>query len=498
MELYKKLKKLNILSIKGIFSLIVSISQNGMNLMTLLGFSAKINSNKSALVFGEKKYTYSELYKSVLKLSFVFEDVFKIKKGQKVGLLFRNNDFAVKTTFALSAIGVNIYFLNEDMATNQLKNLITNLKLDFVVFDSNKLDENGIFFLSKHNLEKAFDEYSFEKNKNRKGLRNGEIVVLSGGTTGEHKKAKRKTSIKNYSNPIFELLRKLDLDEFKSIFISPPFYHGFGLSALLIAFLLGVEVFIAEKFEPEKNVDLIFENNIEVICLVPVILQRMLYCDRNKLKSLKRIISGGAPLSVALIKKTLASFDDVLYNLYGTSEAGFSVLANPEILQNHSNSVGRPIRGVKLKILTKNDEVLSKNKIGRICIKTSWSMNNKTSKWVDTGDLGYLDENGLLFLSGRADEMIVSGGENVYPFELENILSQNEKIKEVAVIGVEDDEFGKRLKAFVVAEKEVFLSENEIFDWLKGKVARYEMPVKIEIVDELKYTDIGKLDKKNM
>ncbi len=498
MNLMKKLYKVRILSFKALFALIGSVLRNGMNLMTLLSFSAKMYERKTALVFGHTKYSYSELFEQSLIFCSVFESKFGIEKNNKVGVLCANSDFAVKSLFAVSAIGANIYLLNVDMSDNQLNEIVVNLKLDYIICDLQISISSGVKLLIKSDIEKSL--YLFPHNTKilGKSLRKGEIVVLTGGTTGKHKTAKRKASIKDYANPFFALLSELDLYKFNSIFIAPPIYHGFGLSSLIVAFLLGSEVFISEKFDAKKSLELIFMNQIEVVCVVPLMLQRMLDFDVSKMKSLKRIISGGAPLSVPLIRKTLKEFGRVLYNLYGTSEAGFSVLATPEVLEKYPLSVGKPIRGVNLQILDSNKKILSVNKIGEICIKTSWSMNNKKEKWVNTGDLGFLDDFGNLFLTGRADEMIVSGGENVYPVVLENVLLEHEYIKEVAVVAIDDKEFGQRLKAFIVFVNDKKISESEIMDWLKGRVARFEMPAQIRIVEELKYTNIGKIDKKNM
>lgn len=503
MKLIKKLHKTKILTFKGMFAFIFSVLKHGMNLMTLLAYAKMMNKNKYALLFESKKLTYSELYEQSHTLSALFEQKYDIKAKQKIGILCRNDFFVVKSMFALASLGTNIYFLNIDMAKNQLVELIKKMKLDFVVHALENFENQPALktkFLAKTEIESAFSKFGTSKNNKSKikGIRKGDVVVLTGGTTGNHKAAKRKASIKDYSNPFFALLTELDLDKYSSIYIAPPIFHGFGLSSLIIAFLLGVEVYFAEKFKTKECLEIIEKNNIEVICLVPLMLQRMLDNDFSRMKTIKKIISGGAPLSPALIKETFAKIGDVLYNLFGTSEAGFSVMSNPQILRKHPASIGRPIRGVKLRIMDNDKNILADNSVGRIFIKAAWSMNNKNEKWVNTGDLAYKDSDGNLFLCGRADEMIVSGGENVYPSVLENMLLEHKNIKDVAVIGIDDKEFGQRLKAFIVLESNNKLSEAEIIKWLKGKVARFEMPSKIEIVKQLPYTDVGKLDKKRL
>ena len=499
MKLIKKLYKTKILSFKGIFAFVFSLFKHGMNLMTLLGFAKIMSKNKYALKNGKQEMTYLELFNRSLNLASLFAEKFGVKNKQKIGVLCRNDFFVVESMFALSALGANVYFLNIDMAKNQLFELIEHLKLDFVVHSLDNFEnktELSTKFLAKHEIEIALFENRIVKRIKLKGIRKGDIVVLTGGTVGISRAAKRKASIKDYSNPFFAVLTELDLDNYSSIYIAPPLFHGFGLSSLMIAFLLGVEVYFADKFNVKESLEMIEKNKIEVVCLVPLMLQRMLDEDYLKLKSIKRVISGGAPISPVLVVETLSKMGDVLYNLFGTSEAGFSVMSNPQILKKHPASIGRPIRGVKMRIVDEDEKVLPVNSVGRIFIKAAWSMNNKNKKWVDTGDLAYKDVDGNLFLCGRADEMIVSGGENVFPSVLENTLLEHENIKDAAVIGVDDVEFGQRLKAFVVVEPDSKLSEMNILKWLKTKVARFEMPVKIEILEKLPYTDVGKLNKK--
>ena len=225
-------------------------------------------------------------------------------------------------------------------------------------------------------------------------------------------------------------------------------------------------------------------------------LQRILHTDAKALSSLKRIIAGGAPLSPNLAKETQKALGSVLYNLYGTSEAGFCILSTPQDQQIAPDSIGKGVQGVKLQILDLQDKPLSIGKVGQIAVQSSWSINKK--QWIKTGDMGYLNKDGLVFLCGRIDDMIISGGENVYPIELENILVQHLEIELAAVIGVADTEFGQRLKAFVVKVEHSSLDSASLLTWLKARVARYQMPVAIEFRSELPLTHLDKVDKKKL
>ncbi|HEV3261276.1 MAG TPA: fatty acid--CoA ligase family protein, partial [Gemmataceae bacterium] len=214
------------------------------------------------------------------------------------------------------------------------------------------------------------------------------------------------------------------------------------------------------------------------------------------LSSLQCIITGGALLSPALAQETLKRLGPKLFNLYGTSEAGVSIMATPDVIGRKPESIGKPIQGVRAKIVYESDQPVGERMIGRLCIRSSWTTNRQG--WIETGDLAYRDHDGDMFLCGRVDDMIVSGGENVYPIDLENVLVQHPDVESVAVVGIPDVEFGQRLKAVVVKKRGTTLDQSTLLDWLKPRVARYQMPAAIEFCDELPYTALGKLDKKTL
>ena len=188
-----------------------------------------------------------------------------------------------------------------------------------------------------------------------------------------------------------------------------------------------------------------------------------------------------------------------LFNLYGTSEAGFCIIGTPAIISRKSASIGKPILGVRARIVNDSGAVLGKNElgkneIGQLWIRSSWTSNQQS--WIPTGDLAYRDGEDDIFLCGRVDDMIVSGGENVYPVEVENILAQHPEIEAVAVIGIADAEFGQRLKAVAIRKAGATLDPTTLQEWLKPRVARYQMPAIIDFRDDLPYTSLDKVDKK--
>lgn len=497
LKLLKKLYKVNLISPRGFARLLSAFCSEGTNLMALLKFTARKFPNQIAVADENQSITYKDLFKQSQNLAGHLQADFQIETGNKIAFLCRNRAGFVIALCAAARTGARIFLLNPEMTAEQISALAGKHRFDFVFYDAEVESTAEIEAWKDKSL--TIDEAD---NLSKKDLQikikpafSGEIVVLTGGTTGTPKSARRKPSIFKFLNPFFALLTTLELDEYQTVYIATPVYHGFGISALIIALILGMKMFFLTRFDAGKACELIEKNRIETVTVVPLMLQRMLNFDASKLESLQCIISGGAALNPALVAETQTRLGDKLFNLYGTSEAGFSVIAEPADLRRSPETIGRKIIGVKLKILDETEREVSNGQTGKICIKSAWSIESDKN-WIETGDVGFQDENGFIFLRGRSDEMIVSGGENVYPVELENILAKHPNILQTAVIGIPDEDFGQRLKAFIVLKENAKISETEIKKWLETRVARFQMPAKIEFLEELPQTAVGKINKK--
>ena len=239
---------------------------------------------------------------------------------------------------------------------------------------------------------------------------------------------------------------------------------------------------------------LIEKEGIEVISLVPLMLQRLWQQGSRILAQVSCLISGSAPLSPALAQACLALNPRSLFHLYGSSEAGFSVMASPQDLARHPDTLGFPIWGVRLRLINGQGQACQPLEPGFLEFRNAWSI-GEGQQWIRSGDLAYRDAQGLLFFAGREDDMIVSGGENVYPNDLERVLLQDAAIADASVIGVPDAEFGQRLRAFVKL-RQAPLDEPALRQRLSQKLARFQMPREIIVLPELPYTSLGKPDKK--
>jgi fatty-acyl-CoA synthase len=504
-KVFRKLYAARIIAPIGFYTLTKAILYSGVNLMAMLRFTAALYPKNIAITDENEETTYLALLKQAEQLSVTLKEKYNVIQGQKAAIICRNHTSLINSLFSLSYLGADIYLLNIEMSTLQFKALLEKYNFDLIIHDqevSGLIADsayNGKTILSYHTSLPSV--YSLARSKSSlpvkiKKSKPGKIIVLTGGTTGNAKMAIRKPSIFDFLNPFFALLVKVNLNTYKSVYIATPIYHGFGLASVFISVILGKQMFLLQKFEAQQACSLIKNHKIEVTTLVPLMLQRMINQNITGLDSLKCIISGGAPLNPTLVNETFDKLGNKLFNLYGTSEAGFCIMATPDDLRYSSNTIGRELQGVKLTILDKSNNEVKAGEVGRLCIKSKWISNKESHAFIETGDLGYKDNSGYYFLCGRTDDMIVSGGENVYPVELENILLNHPGIKQVAVIGIPDADFGQRLKVYIVPAENNTLTKEEITNWLSSKAARFQMPKQIEFIGELPYTALGKVNKK--
>ena len=494
----KALHTIKLFTFKGIWHLLMSFGSVGMNLMALLYIRQKLSPNQIAINENDNCITYHTLYTQSQHLAKKLAMHCDIKPHQKIAIMANNHTIMIHTLFAIARLGADIYLLNTELSVNQLQNIQDAVKFDWIIHDPQISTLTDVKSLPIDHPEQVsiyslLNDNSLPNTSNLKVTHFNKLTVLTSGTTGRFKMAGRNSKAQNFISPFYQLLMKLNLSKYNRVYIATPIYHGFGIATLCMSVLLGATIFINKRFDAVKVCQLINKYNIEVITLVPLMLSRMMNYSTTQLRSLRCIITGGAPIAVTLVQRTINQLGEVLYNLYGTSEAGICMIATPNDLINHPSTIGKPITGLSTKLMNNGKEDAIK---GELYIKCAWSTQGKN--WIATGDIAQKDRENNYYLNGRIDDMIVSGGENVYPFEIEQFLINHPDINDLAVISVNDEEFGQRLVAFVVLAAYAKQSEDTLKDWLKPQIARYQMPKKIYIIDELPMTHIGKVDRKQL
>lgn len=494
----KALYTIKLFTFKGIWHLLMSFGSVGMNLMALLYIRQKLSPNQIAINENDNCITYHTLYTQSQHLAKKLAMHCDIKPHQKIAIMANNHTIMIHTLFAIARLGADIYLLNTELSVNQLQNIQDAVKFDWIIHDPQISNLTNVKSLpidhpDQVSIYSLLNDNSLPNTSNLKVTHFNKLTVLTSGTTGRFKMAGRNSKAQNFISPFYQLLMKLNLSKYNRVYIATPIYHGFGIATLCMSVLLGATIFINKRFDAVKVCQLINKYNIEVITLVPLMLSRMMNYSTTQLRSLRCIITGGAPIAVTLVQRTINQLGEVLYNLYGTSEAGICMIATPNDLINHPSTIGKPIPGLSTKLMNNGKEDAIK---GELYIKCAWSTQGKN--WIATGDIAQKDRENNYYLNGRIDDMIVSGGENVYPFEIEQFLINHPDINDLAVISVNDEEFGQRLVAFVVLAAYAKQSEDTLKDWLKPQIARYQMPKKIYIIDELPMTHIGKVDRKQL
>ena len=495
--------RLRFFSPKALFWLIASLYQYGTNLMSLLSFAERTYGDRIVLVDEEQTLTFRQLLTDSVALAAALNQHYHVKSGQRVGLMCKNHVSLVKSIFACSRLGADIYLLNAEMGKTQFTSLLDQYKFDLLIYDPVLLPliEQSSYanpkLLSYHASLQAINNLKAGEITPLPKCSRNKIVILTGGTTGKSKAAEHQASLLNFLDPLIALVTRLNLTKNQTAYIATPIYHGYGIALLIVFVLLGNKIILRKGYDVNKASSLIKEYNVEIVILVPLMLHRMLSTCPEDLGSLACIVSGSAELNPKLVHHTLRRLGDVLFNLYGTSEAGLLTIATPGDLRQSPNTIGKAIKGARFKVIDEQEVVLN-GSTGRLFVKNSWSMKNNNTSWIDTGDLGYRDDNGLYFLCGRADDMVVSAGVNVYPLELEQVLITHPKVKDVAVIGVRDEEFGQRLKALVLPIEGTDISDGELKEWLSTRVARFQQPREIVFVKSMPYTTLGKLDRKQL
>jgi fatty-acyl-CoA synthase len=337
----------------------------------------------------------------------------------------------------------------------------------------------------------------------------GSLVLLTSGTTGTPKGAPRQVS-----SPFAaaQFLDRIPLRPGERTFFGAPLFHGTGLSQFLLTMSLGSTTILRRRFDPAATLAALAEHKVEVLVVVPTMLQRLVKLPEETIRSfdtsaLRIIFCAGSALPPEVGNRAMALFGDVVYNLYGSTEVAVATVATPADWRAAPGTVGRPPVGCMVRLYDQNGtRITAPNEIGRIFVGsglrfsgyTGGGSKDEIDGLLSSGDVGHFDDDGLLFIDGRDDDMIVSGGENVFPAEVEGLLVEHPAVADAAVIGVPDEEFGQRLKAFVVVRDGHDIDVDAIKEHVRSNLARHKVPREVEFLDELPRNATGKLLRKEL
>jgi acyl-CoA synthetase (AMP-forming)/AMP-acid ligase II/carbon monoxide dehydrogenase subunit G len=464
--------------------------------------------------------TFAEMHTRTNALAHSLSDM-GVVEGDGVGIMCRNHRGFLEATFAVSKLGANSLFLNTAFAGPQLTEVVEREKPRAIIYDeefSDLLAEAGKRrkrVVAWHDSERCddptIDELIAEGDPTDvvPPDREGRAVILTSGTTGSPKGAAR--SNPQSLDPAVSLLSKIPLKARQTTNIAAPLFHSWGFAHFTIGLILGSTYVLRRKFDPETCLADIARYRCDSLVVVPVMMQRILELPaevraRYDTSSLEVVAASGSALPGDLATEWMDAFGDTLYNLYGSTEVAWASIATPEDMRAAPGTAGRPPRGTVVRLYDENGVEVPPGATGRIFVGNEMLFEGYTGggtkdvigSLMATGDVGRFDSGGRLFVEGRDDEMIVSGGENVFPKEVEDLLARHEAVAEAAAVGVEDRDFGQRLRAFVVAERGREVSEDQLKDYVKRNLARYKVPREIVFLDELPRNATGKVLKREL
>lgn len=509
-----------------------------MNTTEFLSIATAICPDKEAIVFEDKRYTFSQLNERANRVAHALLDL-GVQKGDRVAMLQVNTSHCVETYFAVAKIaaiyvplnfrakGAELTYMLNSCEANTLfigeryldlvREIRPELKTvkNFISLDSKQ--EDMLYYedlIASASAEDIFSEIDDEDTT---------ILMYTAGTTGFPKGVMLPHS--SFSVYVLENVTPADPETSEKNILTVPLYHVAGTQAMMAAIYGGRTLVMERQFEPKEWMELVQTEKVNRAMMVPTMLKQLIeHPDFSKydLSSMKVITYGAAPMPLEVIKKAIDAFPGVGFiNAFGQTETASTITSlSPEDHMISGNeeerekklkrlsSIGKPMADVEMKVVDEDGKEVPTGEVGEIIARGPrvmsgyWKDDEKTSKtidkdgWVHTGDMGYVDEDGYFFLAGRATDMIIRAGENISPEEVEGVLFSHPKIDDVAVFGVPDEDWGEVPMAAVVLKKGETSTPEEVMEYCRANLASFKRPRAVVFVDELPRNPMGKVLKR--
>jgi fatty-acyl-CoA synthase len=477
--------------------------------------------DQAAVVDELGRMTYGELDDAANALANHWRDA-GLGPGDGVSILARNHRWFLVATYAAARCGTRIVLLNTDFAGPQIRDVAAREGTDLLVHD----DEYGDLLAevgTRLGRIRAWTEDPDERSGDTiagvvaggdtsPAPRSGQdpkVVLLTSGTTGTPKGAPRAEP--RSLAPIGALLSRVPFNARGVLVLPAPMFHTLGFAQALLNGFLGSTLVVRRRFDPALVLRDLSHHRATGMVAVPVMLQKMVelgdeaFADAD-LSRLTAIFVAGSQLGAELATRSTELFGPVVHNMYGSTEVAYATIATPDDLAAEPGCVGRPVMGAVVRIFDDEGHEVAPGATGRIFVGndlqfegyTGGGDKDRIDGLMSTGDVGHFDAEGRLFIDGRDDDMIVSGGENVFPGEIEELLFAHEAVREAAAIGVPDERFGQRLRAFVVLNPGAELTADEVKAYVGQNLARYKTPRDVVFLEELPRNPTGKILKREL
>ncbi|MGO9511848.1 MAG: long-chain-fatty-acid--CoA ligase FadD2 [Mycobacterium sp.] len=488
--------------------------------------NARRHPDRAACIDEEGEFSFQELDEAAHAVANGLIEM-GVKGGDGVAILARNHRWFLIANYGAARVGARIILLNSEFSGPQITEVSEREGAKVIIYDdeytkavSKAEPELGKLRALGTNPDSDEDSASDDetlaelierssKDPAPKASKHASIIILTSGTTGTPKGANRSTP--PTLAPVGGILSHVPFKADEITSLPAPMFHALGYLHATLATFLGSTLVLRRKFKPPHVLEDLEKYKATAMVVVPVMLSRLLDAiekmdKKPDLSSLKIIFVSGSQLGAELASRALKDFGPVIYNMYGSTEIAFATIAGPKDLEFNPATVGPVVKGVKVKILDDNGNEVPQGDVGRIFVGNAFPFEGYTGGGgkqiidglLSSGDVGYFDEHGLLYVSGRDDEMIVSGGENVFPAEVEDLISGHPDVVEATAIGVEDKEYGHRLRAFVVKKEGADIDEDAVKHHVREHLARYKVPREVIFLEELPRNPTGKILKREL
>jgi acyl-CoA synthetase (AMP-forming)/AMP-acid ligase II len=486
----------------------------GFGLAGEMRSAAARNPDRVAVVDERRRLTYRELDKRVRHLANALRAEYGVHPGERIGLLCHNSTAMVEALLAVIALGAQAVLINTGLGATQLEAVAHEQGLRLVLHDEDLFELLAA-------VPAAIPRISVDGEAHRAGAtvealiarapaddltppdQPGSVVVLTSGTTGAPKGAQRRNP--PGMGPLAVVISRIPLSAGERMFVAAPIFHTWGLAAFQLCLALRGTMVLRHRFDPAAVLRDVNAHECTSLFAVPVMLQRLLEAHGSA-PSLRAVASSGSALPGQLAARFMDAYGEVLYNLYGSTEASWASIATPRDLRGSPGTAGRPPHGTRIAIVDRQGRPLPTHGVGRIFVGndmlfegyTNGTAREERDGLLATGDLGHLDEDGLLYVDGREDDMVISGGENVYPSTVEDLIASLPQVREVAVAGVRDREYGQRLAAWIVLHPGGELTGEAVREFVRHRLARFSVPRDVYFLNALPRNATGKVMHRNL
>ncbi len=490
----------------------------GPHATTGFALAANRSPNKVGLIDERGSLTWREIQERADALAVGLLGL-RDEKPNSIAILCRNHRGFVDAFLAASRLGVPGLLLNTGFSGPQLADVLEREQASLIVYDE---EFAGLLAEARQRVPGLTEVLSWvEDDEDRRDIptsdrlieahrgerpphaRPGRVVLLTSGTTGTPKGANRSGG---GPEELAAMLERIPWHGGETMVVAAPTFHAWGFGQLVIAATMANTIVLRRKFDPAATLALADEYAATGIAVVPVMLERIMelaadQLDQYSLKTVRFISASGSRMRGEAVLAFMDRFGDKIYNSYNATEAGQISVASPDDLRHAPDTAGRPVTGTTVRLVDDDGQDVAAGQVGRIVIRGASEFDGYTAGdtkasldgYMVSGDVGRMDADGRLYVVGRDDDMIVSGGENVYPVEVERTINELATVREVVVVGVDDDAFGQRLAAYVVPVRDGALDADDVRLHVRARLAGYKVPRDVMFLDELPRNASGKV-----